>query len=351
MKKVLWIAGGVLVVIVMVLVLVRNKKAIEEKNTNNVVQKVFPVTAAMVRDTQVTSELSLVGTIMANNEVNVTSETNGRITKCNISVGQSVSAGSVLFVVDDELRLSQMRTAEAQFDKARKDSSRSAILLREKTLPPAQWDQVELQYRMAEQQLVMARRAFNDTRIKAPINGIVSARYADVGATVNNMQSGSVVATIVDVSSLKVRILVAEKDVVRLRVGDRVRVTSELYPNEEFQGTIASVSEKGDEAHTYAVEVRMPRTTKLKPGMFARVGFSHREQRSSLVIPRESIVGSISDARVFVINDNIVQLRPVVLGADINGNLEVRSGLKAGERVVTSGLNMIKDGASVRVSE
>lgn len=349
MKKVLWIAGGVVVVVAMVLVLVRNKKAIEEKNSNNVVQTVFPVMATTVRDTQVTSELSLVGTVMANNEVNVTSETGGRITQCNVRVGQSVSSGSILFVVDDELRLSQLRTAEAQFEKAKKDSARSALLFKEKTMPASQWDQVELQYRLAEQQFVMARRAYNDTRIKSPISGVVSARYADVGTTVNNMQSGTIVATIVDVSSLKVRLQLAEKDVIRVGEGDRVRVTSELFPDEEFIGAVSSVSEKGDEAHTYTVEVRLPRNPKLKPGMFARVGFLHKEQHRSLVIPRESIVGSMSDARVFVVTGDKAQLRAVVLGADMNGNVEVRSGLQAGDRIVTSGLNTIRDGSTVQV--
>ncbi|MFN4770350.1 MAG: efflux RND transporter periplasmic adaptor subunit [Candidatus Kapaibacterium sp.] len=351
MKKVLWIAGAIAVVVVMILVLMSNKKTIEEKNANNLVQTVFPVTAIAVRDSQITTELSLVGTILANNEVNVTSETGGRITKCNIRVGQSVSAGSVLFEVDDELRLSQLRSAEAQFEKARKDSIRNSMLLREKTLPAAQWDQIELQYRMAEQQYVVARRAYNDTRIKSPISGIVSARYADVGATVNNMQSGTVVAMIVDVSSLKVRLQVAEKDVIRISEGDRVSVGSELYPGEVFPGTISAVSEKGDEAHTYTVEVRIARTAKLKPGMFARVGFSRKESRASLVIPRESIVGTLTSARVYVVmTDSKVQLRPVVLGADMNGNVEVRSGLQAGERVVVTGLNVIRDGASVRVN-
>ncbi|MFM8568381.1 MAG: efflux RND transporter periplasmic adaptor subunit [Candidatus Kapaibacterium sp.] len=352
MKKVLWIAGGIAVVVVMVLVLMRNKKTIEEKNANNPVQTVFPVTATAVRDTQMTTDLSLVGTVLANNEVNVTSETGGRITRCNIRVGQSVAAGAVLFEVDDELRLSQLRSAEAQFDKARKDSMRSAMMLREKTLPAAQWDQVELQYRMAEQQLVVARRTFNDTRIKSPIAGIVTARYADVGATVNNMQSGTVVATIVDVSSLKIRLQVAEKDVVRLNEEDRVQVSSELYPGETFPGAIASVSEKGDEAHTYAVEVRIARTPKLKPGMFARVAFSRTENRRFLVVPRESVVGTLDNAKVYVImNDGKVQLRSGVLGADLNGSIEVRSGLQTGERIVTSGLNTIRDGSSVRVSE
>ena len=349
MKKILWIGAGVLVVGAIVFTLMRNKKTIEEKNANNLIQKVFPVSVIAVRDTQITGELSLVGTVLANNDVNVTSETTGRITKCNIRVGQRVAAGAVLFEVDDELKLAQLRTAEAQFDKARKDSVRSAYMLKEKSIPQAQWDQVELQYKLAEQQVVAARRAYNDTRIKSPINGIVAARYADVGATVNNMQSGTVVATIVDISTLKVRLQVAEKDVVHMNSGDGVRVSAEVFAGEPVKGSITSISAKGDEAHTYAVEIALGSNAALKPGMFARVAFAQKDNRRSIVVPRESIIGSLTNSTVYVVNNDKAELRTVVLGADMNGMVEVRSGLRAGERVVRTGLNTINNGAAVRI--
>lgn len=351
MKKFMWIGAGILIVLAIVFTLMQNKKTIEEKNANNLVQKVFPVSVIAVRDTQITGELSLVGTVMANNDVNVTSETTGRITKCNIRVGQRVTAGSVLFEVDDELKLAQLRTAEAQFDKARKDSVRSAYMLKEKTIPQAQWDQVELQYRLAEQQFVAARRAYNDTRIKSPISGIVAARYADVGTMVNNMQSGTVVATVVDISTLKVRLQVAEKDVIHMNSGDAIRINSELFDGESVKGSITSISAKGDEAHTYAVEVTLGSHAALRPGMFARVAFAQKDNRRSIVVPRESIVGSLTNSAVYVVRNDKAELRTVVLGADMNGMVEVRSGLQAGENIIRTGLNTISNGAAVRIVE
>ncbi len=352
MKKYVYIGLVVAAVAIIVFTLLSNKKKIEEKNTNNVVQTEFPVSVATVSEAKLDDELSLVGTTLANNEVNVTAEVNGRITKCNIRVGQNVKAGEVLYQVDDEVRLSQLKTAEANFEKAQKDSSRSKYLLSEKSISAAQWDAIELQYKLAEQQLVMARRAYNDTRIKSPISGVVVARFADVGSMVNNMQSGTVVCTVMDLSKIKVKLQVAERDVVQMHEGQSVRVNSEVFAGEDFSGTISSISAKGDEAHTYPVEVTVSNTGKsaLRPGMFARIHFMHIDKGMSLFIPREAVVGSVKDAQVYVVENNKAYKRAVVLGSDVNGKVEVRSGLKNGDKVVTAGQNTINDGYTVKIA-
>ncbi len=351
MKK--FIYGGLAIVAVaaIVLTLMSNKKKIEEKNANNFVQTEFPVKAATVRDSMLSNSLSMIGTAIANNEVNVTAEATGRITKCLIQVGQHVSAGEVLYLVDDEVRMSQLKTAEANFEKAQKDSARSKFLFAEKSLSAAQWDQIELQYKLAEQQLVMARRAYNDTRIKSPISGVVVARFCDVGSMVNNAQSGTTVCTIMDLSKIKIRLQVAEHDVVQMREGQSVSVHSEIFPDENFSGVISTISAKGDEAHTYPVEVTVQNTGKnqIRPGMFARVSFSSVMKGASLVIPREAIVGSMKDAKVYRIDSNKAYLTSVVLGDDVNGLIEVRSGLKSGDKVVVTGQNMIGNGSTVKV--
>ncbi len=351
MKKIIYIVAAVAIVGGMVAVLSSNKKKIEAKNSTNIVQTEFPVKTAEVVETQLHDNLSLVGTTIANNEVNVTAEVNGRITKCNIRVGQYVNTGDVLYQIDDEVRLAQLKTAQANFEKAQKDSARSKFLVTEKSMAAAQWDQIELQYKLAEQQLVLARRAYNDTRIKSPISGVVVARFHDVGSMVNNMQSGTVVCTVMDISKVKVRLQAAERDVVQMREGQSVKVTSEIFPDDSFVGTISSISAKGDEAHTYPVEVTINNSSKnrLRPGMFSRVAFSNIDKGVSLVIPREAVVGSVKDARVFVVENSKATLRSVVLGNDVNGKIEVRSGLKSGDKVVTTGQNTIANGSTVKI--
>lgn len=347
MKKILPIALSVVVIAGIVAVLANNKKKNEEKNSQNVVQSVFPVKAVEVHEQQRTDKLSLVGTVIANADVNIAAETGGRVIKRNIEVGQYVSSGSVLYELDNEVKLSQLKVAEANFDKAQKDSARIRYLVGENSMAAAQWDAIELQYKLAEQQLIQARRAVNDTRIKAPVSGYVNARQADVGMM---LSQGNVVCNIVDVSRLKVRVNVSENDILKLKTGDKVSIANESAATEAgIVGTISAISVKADEAHTYPIEITLSSAANLKVGMFVRVSFSQVEKGTTLVIPREAVIGSIRDAKVFVAEGDKARLRPVKLGNDVEGNIEVVGGLRQGERVITTGQNTIGDGYTIKL--
>jgi RND family efflux transporter MFP subunit len=148
-----------------------------------------------------------------------------------------------------------------------------------------------------------------------------------------------------------VKLNVAEKDAFKLKAGDRVEVTTEVYPGVTFEGNITSVSAKGDEAHTYPVEVAIPNTREhpLKAGMFGRVSFSSIGASDVLTIPREALVGSIRDPRVFVVDGTVARLRAIVVETAAGGSLGVKEGLAEGERVVVNGQNNLRDSTSVLV--
>lgn len=329
-----------------VFVLAGNKKKVEEKNSTNVVQSVFPVKVTSVSEKTITDKLALVGTVIPNADITVASETTGRIVKRYCEIGQYVSAGTVLFDIDNEIKTTQLKIAEANFEKAKRDSSRIRYLVDEKSVASSQWDGVELQYKLAEQQLIQARRALADTRIKAPISGYVTTRIGDVGM---NLGINTPVCTIVDISRVKVKVLVAEDDVFKLKNGDRVEITSDALTGEKFYGMISSIGVKADEAHTYPVEISVVNGNGLKAGMFARISFAHTTNGKALVIPREAIVGSLRDASVYVVKDGKAQYRKVQLGDDKEGNIEVIGGLTSGEQVVITGQNTISDGAKVTI--
>jgi RND family efflux transporter MFP subunit len=307
-----------------------------------------PVNVATVTRQPLQETLSLVGTINANNDVNVVSETQGRITAVRVKIGDYVSAGAVLVRVDDELRQANLAAAEVNYEKAKKDFERYQSLLKKNTITQAQLDGARLAYKSAESQYTVARRQVNDTRITSPISGYVTARPVDVGAMV---QPGTSVANVVDISTLKVRLNVAEKDVFKLTQGDRVDVTTEVYSGVTFEGKISSISAKGDEAHTYPVEVAIPNSKQhpLKAGMFARIAFTSVAAIDVMTIPREALVGSIKDPRVFVLEGGVARLRTIVVGGVAGGSLGVTQGLADGERVVVNGQNNLRDSTTVAV--
>jgi len=350
MKKIVTIAILVIASVVIGFTLINNKAKSEAKtaSVSSDMQKEIPVSVATVLQQSLTDDLSMVGTVLPNNDVNVMSEAQGRITQMLAKVGDIKSAGSVIATVDDELRQAALISAQANYDKALSDWNRYEPLYREKAMTSAQLDGAKLTVKLAESQLIIAKRQLKDTKITAPISGVIAARYVDAGSTVDNK---SVVVNIVDISTLKVKINVAERDAFALKAGDKVEITSSVYPTQKFEGKVASIGSKGDEAHTYPVEIWLPNSKNypLKAGMFARVNFTTVARANSLVIPRAALVGSVKNAAVFVVEHNKAKLRKVLVGSEAEANLEILQGLNAGETIVVNGQNNLKDGSEIKV--
>ncbi|MCS6809146.1 MAG: efflux RND transporter periplasmic adaptor subunit [Bacteroidota bacterium] len=348
-SKIIGAAVTLLALGLIVMTLINNKAKSKAKAEQSSISTVLPVQVQTVRYAQLHDDVTLVGTVLANNEVNVISETSGRVIQVYVRVGDKVSAGTVLAAVDDELRQAALLSAQANFDKAKADYDRTEALFKERAVAEAQLDAARLGLKAAEAQLITARRQVKDTRITSPIAGYVTARLIDKGVT---LVPGAPVATIVDISTLKVRVNVAESEVFKLKAGDNVRITTDVYPNVVFEGRITAISVKGDEAHTYPVEITFANSTThpLRAGMFARVAFTSIQRDTALVIPREALVGSVKDARVYVVErGSVARLRNIVVGAEANGKLAVVHGLSLGEAIVVVGQNNLRDSTAVSV--
>jgi RND family efflux transporter MFP subunit len=289
-----------------------------------------------------------VGTITANSDVAVVAETPGKVTGVLVQVGDEVRAGTPLVQLDDEVKKAVYQQAEANYQRAKKDHDRIAALFAEHAVSESQRDNAYAAYKSAEAQYVQSRRQYHDTRVCSPINGVVSARTVDLGSMVNDRM---VVANVVDIKRLKVKLNVSETDAFKLRKGDKVEVTTEVYPGYVYPGTISSISAKADDGHTYPIEIVMSNSTAkpLRAGMFGRVTFVSIAPVASLAIPREALVGSLRDPRVYVIDGSVARERKIVVSDVIGNDLAVMSGLKAGDQVVVNGQNNLKDSVTVEV--
>ena len=343
--KISLLALGILAAIVAVLFYNKSRMAAESKND---LLTSVPVSVVTAGKEHISNDRSLVGTITANNDVPIVSETQGKVTGVSAEVGQVVRAGATLIRIDDELKKAALASAEINNEKASKDLERFESLSKENAATEQQLEGARLAAKSAEAQYIVARRQYNDTRIASPIAGVVTARLVDIGSYV---QSGNVVANVVDISRLKVRVNVAEADVFRLKTGDKVQVATDVYPGVMFDGKIATIGSKADEAHTYPVEVHIPNTAKhpLKAGMFGRVIFTTADPDEVVAIPREALVGSTKDAQVFVVDGGVAHLRNLVLGGEFGTKLVVLAGIAAGETIVVNGQNNLRDNFAVTV--
>jgi RND family efflux transporter MFP subunit len=321
-----------------------------QKSETGTIATSYSVSVVKASKKDVTDSFSQVGTIVAYNDVAVVSETSGRVVKVSAEVGDYKPAGSVLVEVDSELREAAFKAANVAYEKAKKDLERYEALYKEGSISDSQIEQARWSYQSAESQYIVARRQLSDTKITTPISGIVTARNVNIGSMVMGAPQATLVANVVDISRLKVKVNVAEKDVIRLKVGEKVDVTTDVYPGSVFTGSIFSISSKGDDGHTYPVEVVLKNSKQqLKAGMFGRVVFTPKSSGNLIVIPRESIIGSVKNAALYVIENDRAKLRSVVTGKESGTNIEILSGLQEGEQVVVNGQNNLSDNASVTI--
>ncbi len=320
----------------------------KEGETQTAMATDVSVSVTVVQRQKLQSSLSLVGNINASADVNVISETQGTTKAVFVKVGTPVKAGTVLIQVDDEIPRSTKASAEINYQKAQRDYQRSEELFQENSISASQLDASRLAMKAAENQLDIARRQLENTRPRSPIAGTVNARYVDPGTMV---QPGKAIANIVDISVLKVRVNVSEREAFALKPGDKVEVSTDVYPGLAIGGTVDNIASKADEAHTYPVEIVVPNSTKhpLKAGMFARISFTSLAPTEALTIPRSALIGSIKEAQVYVVRGSVSHLCQVVIGKQSTDLLEVTTGLAEGDTVVVSGQNNLVDQSRVHV--
>jgi RND family efflux transporter MFP subunit len=330
-----------------VAILLYNKSRMDARSRNNALVSI-PVTVTTVALQNAGDDRTLTGTVTANNDVSIVSETQGRVTKVFAEIGDRRIAGSVIVQVDDELKKANFASAEVNYQKAKRDLERFENLLKQDAATDQQVEAARLGCKSAEAQFITARREYADTKITTPISGTVTARPVNIGTYV---QKGMPVANVVDLSTLRVKLNVSEKEVFTLKPGAEVQVTTDVYPGFIAKAKVSTISDKSDESHSYPVEVRLPnnREHPLRSGMFCRVSFVSKAGSAALTIPREALVGSVKNPQVFTVVDGRAMLRDVVIGSEIGTQLTISKGLSAGDKVVVSGQNNLVDSAAVTI--
>ncbi len=345
MKKLYFtiIASVVVILIIAGLFFLGHKK--ENSGRQEVLSNV-PVTIDTVIKKSLTNLVSMVGLIDPENDVEIISEAKGMITRLNFKIGDQVKKGTVLVEIDDAIIKSDLARQEINYFKAKRDFDRNKTLYEQNSISASQLDISRLDMQAAENDLTRAKRALDDTKVKAPINGTINTKKVNEGSYI---QQNSSIGNIVDISTMKVKVSISEKDAFVLHPGDSVEITTDVYPGHRFLGHVDNIASKADEAHTYPVEIHLPNSAAfpLKGGMFGRINFTSITSRDAIAISRDALIGSVKNAQVFVIKGNIASLRNITIGRESGQLLEVLNGLEEGEMVVTSGQNNLSNNLKV----
>lgn len=310
----------------------------------------IPVTVKKVMPEKLPRSTESAGILKASAEVMVMSQTQGTVTAVYVGVGSRVSGGQVIARVESELNNTEVSVNLAAYEKARKDYERAQRLAEGDAITAQQLEGLQLQVDAAQARLQGAQRKLSNTAVTAPFSGSVNQVFVKKGGTLG---PGVPVCEIVDISRLLLPVMVTEKDVLRIHVGDTARVLLDAYPEKPFFARVTGIANKANFSLLYAVELELldAGDMTLRAGMFARVVFQFKDPDFGQVLPRRAIIGSIKDPHVFVVEDGIARLKSVMVDFQFNEQVKISGGLDEGCLVVVAGQQNLLDGTMVKVIE
>ncbi len=316
------------------------------------------VSPVVVQD--VVHQIKALGSIEAQDLVQVTAQVEGVASEVRFREGDRVSPATVLLRIDpDRYRVEAERgraardqaTAElgrAQADLQRREALAANDLLSTEELARSRGENARLAaaVEVAKAAYELALQDLRRSEVQPPITGVINTRTVDTGQFI---RTGSVLATIVDVSRLRLRFKVSEAESLRAKEGGRLSFQVAPIGPRDFGARIYHVGRIADPA-TRQVEVLawVDHTSELKPGFFAEVTLAGEKKEDALVVPESAIQASERGFVTYVVQENTARLRPVGLGLRTGtGVVEILSGLEAGEVVVSEGSDRLADGIAV----
>ena len=307
-----------------------------------------PVLTALAKYEVVGFDISYHGTFEPSSEVTIVAESQGNVKKYAINEGDFIEEGETIVWVDNELTGYQLETAKAAWLKAQDELKRFENLSPGESVSTQQLEEIKLACQNAKSTYLTIKKQYNDAFIKSPIAGTVSKRYVETGSFIS---PGSPVADIINTRTLKFNAWFTAKDLTRIKTGQNVLLTTDLYPGISYEGTIKVIGVKPNNSKRYLVQAEVTNSIEnpLFSGTEGTICIKYTSYQKNLVIPRNCLAGSVIEPMVYVVADNTVKLRKIVISAITDSLILIESGLTNGERVVLSGHINLEDNAPVTV--
>lgn len=308
------------------------------------------VIAAVVTPVQWRDTIEALGTARANESVTLTAKVSEIVRKVTFESGDIVQAGDVLVDLSSGAQLAGLEEVRAAYQEAERQLKRQQELAELKLIAASQIDTQRAARDSALARMNVVRAALSDRVITAPFAGVLGLRQVSPGSLVT---PGTPIATLDDVSVIKLDFSVPERFLSVLASGQEISARSETYPDRAFEGRVTSVDSRIDPVtRSVAVRAEIPNPERqLRPGMLMTVQL-FREPRDTLVVPEIAIMQVGMESFVYrVTKEQTAERVAVELGARRKGEVEIVRGLAAGDRIVVEGTVKLRDGASVSLAE
>ena len=306
-----------------------------------------PVESARAVSSRLSDDISAIGTLLADESVAIAPETSGRVAKVLFEDGTAVSAGTPLFQFDTDLAEADLAEAKARLKLAEANFSRNQTLRQSGNVAVSAYEEALSARDVARVAVESAEVRLAKLTITAPFSGTLGFRTVSEGAYV---QAGTPLVQLDKTDTLQVSFSVPELQQEAVAAAREVELVADALPGERFTARISALNPSID-VNGRALQVRGMldnQAGKLRPGLLVRVTV-RGPARDAVLIPESAIVQRGQGALVYVVADNKVREVRVRLGKRLEGKVEIRDGVSAGDMVVTAGNSRLRDGAEVQV--
>jgi len=331
-----------------------------------------PQPAAMAQTVQVKeaarvkkeSVLSCTGDIKAREETIISSRLAGRVSRVAVENGEAVAAGQPLVLLEDTeltnlLSINQalLKKAEANLTAVKANYERFKQLYQSAVVAKKDFEDVETALKVAEAEaasaaasVANAQESLRNAIVVSPLNGVVLNRTVTAGQVVS---PGAPLMAVQDVSSVYAMVNVEQKDLAKIKPGLPAEVTLDTYGGLKFDGVVEIVSPAANKAaRVFETKIRIGNGENLlKPGMFVRVEIKTGAAEEVPAVPQNALTSKQGLFYVFLAENGRVKRQQVEIGQVIDQLVEIKSGLPAGQKVIITNVNKLKDQDRVEIAD
>jgi len=348
LKKALYIIIPLVLIAIVVIKLKNNKEITQSKVYQYDKEQAINVQADTLQIENVNAEFYYSGTFEPNKETKISAEIQGKINVVLVDVGSVVSKGQSLVQLDNSLLKLQMQTIEVQIEGLEADVNRYTILAKADAIQGIQLEKSELGLKSAKVQRATLLEQINKTTIKAPFNGVVTAKLSEEGAFA---APGVPLLQITDITNLKFTVNVPENELSQFKLNQKYSLSADAYSEILLPGKTTMIGSKANIGSSFPVQFTVNNTSdlKIKSGMFGKVILKTADQEKGIIISASAIVGTANQPQVYLIKNGKSVLQNITISKKIQNKAIASNGLNEGDVIVTNGFINLFDGANVTV--
>ena len=321
----------------------------DEKGKNGPDKKQATNVSAIVIKTQVFDEdVSLSGSVEANEQIEIHSEVSGIVEKIFFQEGSKVSQGQVLFKVNDVELRAQLAQAKTKEQLASENERRAKLLLQKEAISQEEYDIASADYRSCKAQTQLINAQIGKTSVKAPFAGTIGLRAISPGTYITPTVT---VANLVNTSKLKITFSIPEKYASQIKSNTHISFT--VAGSTDIHTATIYAIEPGISVNTRTLQVRAltdNKEGKLFPGVFADIILPLDQIKDAVIVPSEAVVPVQSGKKVFIANNGKAKEVKIITSTRTDNSILVLSGLKQGDTLITSGVMALKEESPIKVN-